>query len=204
MPERSKLTKRAVDQAVAPAGTSQAFIWDTEVSGFGLRITRAGSKSYIFQYRNAAGRETRKTIGKHGSVTADQARQIARNWSFMVRSGGDPAAALRAAREAPTVADLCDDYLSRHAQRNKRRHSIESDTSFIRRFVKPALGRKKVHEVSLSDIEHLAASLGERKIAANRLVALLSTMFSLARQWGWCEKSPAEGWQKNLEIKRER
>jgi len=204
MIKRIKLTKRAVDQASPPIEVRQAFIWDTDVSGFGLRITKAGTKSYIFQYRNTSGTAKRKTIGKHGAITADNARQIAREWYFYAKKGGDPAADARSARDAPSISDLCDDYLSRHAQRNKRARSLEGDIDYINRFIKPAWGRKKVLEVSLADVERLAASLGERKTTANRLVSLLSKMFNLARKWGWCARNPTEGWQKNTETKRER
>lgn len=199
-----RLTKRAVDQAAAPETGSQAFVWDSEVRGFGLRITPAGTKSYIFQYRTASYGGRRKTIGKHGAITVDQAREIARDWYAEVRKGGDPAATFRAHREAPTVGQLCDEYLTRHAKQNKRPRSVVGDTSLIDRFIRPAMGRKKAHEVVLADVERLAASLGERRTTANRLVALMSKMFNLARRWKWCETNPTEGWQKHAETKRER
>lgn len=200
----TRLTKRVVDQTMPPADGSVLFVWDADVKGFGLRVTKAGTKSYVFQYRISSGDTKRKTIGKHGSITVDQAREIARDWYAQARKGGDPAAEGKAGRDAPTVDDLCARYLESHAKRNKRPRSVEGDTDYINRFIKPQFGRKKVHEVTLADIERLADSLGDRRTTANRVVALLSKMFNLARLWHLCERNPTEGWQKNSETRRER
>ena len=62
-----KITKRTVDAAAH--GERDLFLWDAEVKGFGLKVTPAGSKVYMLQYR-MGGRDTptrRYTIGKHGS-----------------------------------------------------------------------------------------------------------------------------------------
>ena len=48
-PQRERLTKRLID--AAEAGPSERFIWDNEVTGFGLRITPRGKKAFIYQYR---------------------------------------------------------------------------------------------------------------------------------------------------------
>ena len=74
---RRKITKRAVDD-VAP-GQSDQFVWDTELKGFGLKVTPAGNKVYILQYRTGGrGSPTKRvTIGRHGALTPDQARSEA-------------------------------------------------------------------------------------------------------------------------------
>ena len=64
---RAKITKRMVD-ATEP-GENDLFVWDTDLKGFGLKVSPAGSKVYLIQYR-LGGREARTqryTIGKHGS-----------------------------------------------------------------------------------------------------------------------------------------
>ncbi len=70
----SKITKRTVDAAQCPT-TGQIFIWDSELPGFGLRITPT-RKTYIVQNR-VAGKTVRITIGLHGPLTPDQARREA-------------------------------------------------------------------------------------------------------------------------------
>lgn len=88
------ITKRSVD--AAKAGDRDQFVWDEEVSGFGLKVTPAGGKVYVFQYRLARPGEAertparRYTIGKHGHFTPDQARKRARELATLVHQGIDP------------------------------------------------------------------------------------------------------------------
>src|SRR3546814_11846499 len=54
-----KVTKRYVD-AMRP-GPKDAFLWDDELHGFGLKVTPSGAKSFIFQYRlGGRGAKTRR------------------------------------------------------------------------------------------------------------------------------------------------
>ena len=113
----AKITKRTVD-ALKP-GSKDLFLWDTELKGFGLKVTPGGNKVYVLQYRkggrvraegaHASNRwhpTKRVTIGRHGSLTPEQAREKARELSGAVTSGGDPAALVAAEKSAPTVAAL--------------------------------------------------------------------------------------------------
>ena len=70
----SKITKRAVD-AVHPRSTDQ-FLWDRDLKGFGLKVTPSGNKVYLLQYRKGGrGAPTKRvTIGRHGALTPEQAR----------------------------------------------------------------------------------------------------------------------------------
>lgn len=70
----------------------------------------------------------------------------------------------------------------------------------------PALRAKRVNEITFSDVDEL-----HRKITragspyqANRSVALLSKMFTLAVRWGWRADNPAKGIERNAEVKRHR
>src|SRR6266699_2683006 len=69
---RESLTKRALD-AVKPADEDYQ-IWDTKVRGFGVRVYPSGAKSFIVQYRNAAGRTRKMLLGRYGPLTVDKAR----------------------------------------------------------------------------------------------------------------------------------
>ncbi len=112
-----KITKRIVD-AAAP-GEREYAIWDSEISGFGLRVYPTGRKAYCLKYRVGGGRggtARKPTIGTHGTITAEQARAIAKDWSAEIRRGGDPSAARTASRNAPLMADLFERYLEDHAR----------------------------------------------------------------------------------------
>lgn len=200
-----RLTKRYVDSILAPApdGGRDVVLWDDELPGFGVRVKPSGIKSYIIQYRNA-GRSRRMTLGRHGVLTAEEARKMAREHFGKVVRGGDPAKARRDEREAPTVRDLAHDYLERHAVPNKRPSSVKDDRSMLDRLILPRLGSSKVREVSRRDVESLVLFLKATPHQANRVRALLSKMFSLAVAWEWRSDNPVKGVEKFPEHKRDR
>ena len=107
-----RLTKRTID-ATHPKVIGDAFVWDDELPGYGLRVKPTGAKSFILQYRNRNGRSRRLTLGRYGVITPDDARQDARNALAEVAQGGDPAERRAAARDAITVAELCRRYLAK-------------------------------------------------------------------------------------------
>lgn len=193
----------------APSGPRGTIYWDTEIPGFGLAVHVSGHRAYVFKYRIVGGRrghQRKPTIGEHGPMTCQQARDIARNWHAKVRAGGDPSGDRKEMRDSPTVSELCDRYLELHARPKKKPKSIQGDESAIRRLIKPALGAMKVSAVRRSDIEQFHRSLRSTPPMANRLVALLSKMFNLAERWG-CRQShsnPCRGIEKYREYSREK
>ena len=50
---RAKLTKRVVE-GIAP-GDRDIIVWDTELRGFGCKVTPKGRRSYLLYYRTADG-----------------------------------------------------------------------------------------------------------------------------------------------------
>lgn len=176
-----RLTKRLVD-ALAPREASY-FVWDDEVTGFGIRVMPSGTRTYQVQYRKG-GRTRRASIGKHGTVTADQARQTARQMLGVVAGGGDPVEDALRHRAAPTMAALCDRVLATHAaERCKPSTRLEYER-VCRRFIKPALGGFKVVDVTRKDVAALHQKLSATPYQANRAVLILSKMFNLAEVWG--------------------
>lgn len=83
-----KLTKRSVD-ALKPNG-SDTLYWDSELTGFGIRIRVSGRKTYVLQTR-IGGRQRWYTIGKHGPLTPDEARAIALEYRRAVETYINPA-----------------------------------------------------------------------------------------------------------------
>ena len=100
---QGKITKRTVDASTATS--SDLWVWDTEVKGFGLRVKPNGRKVYIVEYRPGPGGRAapkrRFTIGQHGSPwTPDRARAEAIRLLGQVKDGQDPAAE-RTAKVSP-------------------------------------------------------------------------------------------------------
>ena len=185
MRKNVKMTKRTVD-SLKPLD-ARYVAWDTELAGFGIRVSPTGRKSYVFRYRANGGRSGRSrepVIGVHGTITPDQAREIAREWAAQVAAGGDPAADRESKRNAPTVSDLLDRYFSDHSERNNKPSTVKNARNLVDGFIRPALGRLKVREVTRADISKFHSSLASTPYQANRALALLSKAFSLAEIWG--------------------
>lgn len=176
-----KLTKRTVE-SIAP-GARDVFMWDTELPGFGLKITPRGARIYVLQYK-AGRRSKRCTIGRHGvDKTAEEARIAARVLRGQIARGDDPAAARAAERAMPTVRELARRYETEYAAVKKKASSAAEDKRNLVNHVLPALGRIRVDQVTRADIERFHGNLHQRPGAANRCLALLSKMFNLAEKW---------------------
>lgn len=198
-----KITKRFVE-SLTTDDVDGRLEWDDAVPGFGVRVRPSGRKAYVVQYRTKQGRLHRRNLGVHGAVTPAQARRLAQDCLGDVAAGGDPAEKLDRQRRAPTVRDLADDYLERHAEQHKRPSSLRNDRAMLERSIIPRLGKLKVDAVTLRDLEALHRLLRRTPYRANRVLALLSKMFSLAVRWGWRGDNPVQGIQRFSEHARER
>ena len=177
-----KLTKRSI--GAAKPGARELFLWDTEVSGFGCKVTPKGARVFVLQYW-ASGGARRVTLGRYGrDLTADQARTKARRLRGQVADGGDPAGARAEERALPTLATFAERYLAEHAEVKKKPSSIESDERNLRLHVLPALGRLRVDRITRADVARFHAAMKDKPGAANRCLSLLSKMLGLAEAWG--------------------
>jgi integrase len=199
------LTDSLVKRLTA-TGKSHRVVFDDTVTGFACRVTTAGGKSYILSYQTRGGKQRRYTIGSCSDWQAAAARAYARELKKRIRTEDyDPLAALREAREAPTVADLCERFLDEHLPKMRRR-SGENYATTIRRDILPAMKHAKVSEVTFTDVDALHRKITKRghRVQANRTLACLSKMFSMAIKWGWRSDNPTRGVERNQEVKRER
>src|SRR5690242_4246251 len=110
--EKRKLTTSVVAQA--KARPERYTIWDSELPGFGLRITSAGARSWVIKYRTEGGGRRAParwfTLGNYPTLTAQQAREAASKALSSVRLGHDPAGDLATMRAELRVVDLIDLY----------------------------------------------------------------------------------------------
>lgn len=182
---KTKITKRAVDALKA---TGKRYVaTDSEISGFCVRVSADGRKVYGFRYRAGGGRSGRArwyTIGNHGAVTADQAREIARELASEVARGGDPAADKKARREAPTVSELLDLYMSDHVEKKNKPSTAKNVQLLVDNIIRPALGKLKVADVTVGDVARFHSANSRTPYQANRALAVLSKAFGLAEVWG--------------------
>jgi hypothetical protein len=211
---RVKITKRQVD--AIPPGVGDRFFWDSELKGFGLKVTPSGRKVYILQYRmGGRGLPVRRyTIGNHGDYTPDRARAEAEKLRGGIRNNVDPGAAKRRAieeqRAAITVKQLCERYLQNPPP--KKASTLVVDKGRIARHIVPLLGSKQIRDVTPGDIRRFMAAVAAGKTtadiktgkhgraivkggrgAATRTVGLLGGIFAYAVAEGYRTDNPVRG-----------
>jgi integrase len=213
-----KLTKRIID-AMKPPKRGSKLLRDTEVAGFGIRVqsrtrlTPQGKRSFYFNY-HSHGFERRITIGQWPTWTCEAARERAKELRKAVDRGEDPAVEKRERREAPTITDLADRYKRDHLP-NKSKHSQVEDERTIDTRILPRLGRRLVAEVHQGDVValHKWVTDNHGPVRANRVLAVLSKMFSLSlvpcegetKAWRTADLgNPCKGVKRNTEDGRER
>ncbi len=178
-----KLTKSAVDAAQPQAQAIE--LRDTLVPGFLCKVTPAGRKVFMLQYRTNAGERRKPALGLFGELTVEQARSLAQEWLAQVRRGGDPAADKAEARQAPTVEELCKKFMEDYSKRRNKPSTRVGYQGVINRCIIPLLGRKKVHDVKRPDVAGLMEKLSYKQTEANKAFSILRKMFNMAEVWGY-------------------
>lgn len=208
MPTNKRLiTKRLVDSLAAEEAVY--VVWDAKISGFGIKVQPSGRKSYVFKYRLGGGRLGRRRepmIGKHGDVTPDEARDIAKDWAAQVRIGGDPAEERRPADQPQRLTDLFQRFYETHSLTQKTERSAEEDEAMLRQHLGPRIGHLAIDALDRSTVEALHHAMKDKPFRANRVLALLSTIMNKAEIWGWRAPgtNPCKGVRRFPEPARER
>jgi len=180
-----RLTKRTVD--VAAPGATARILWCADLAGFGLKVQPTGLKTYIAQYRTAGGRrgQTRRvTLGRHGVLTADQARAAAEKVLAGAKLGDDEALARATRRKAITISELAARYVDLHAKPNKKASSLREDEANLRNHILPVFGAMAAIDLKTMHIEKFMAARAKTPANANLCFALLRHMLNKAEDWG--------------------
>jgi integrase len=197
------LTKAVVERAKVPA-SGQRFIRDDSIKGFALRVIATGARSFVWEGR-IKGRMRRVTLGKFPDLRVALAREKAMAMRGRIAQGDDPATEAQEARHGATFEELSELYLERHARPHKR--SASRDEYILKRYVPEGWNKRRPSDIGRADIAKLHARIGEEHghYAANRTLALLRTMFNLARTWELLKgDNPAQGIKAYREEKRQR
>jgi integrase len=211
MAKIDKLLNGSIIRGLQPPDEGNVIIYDGgmgSVAGFGVRLTAAGARSFILNYRTKSGRERRYTIGATERWTATDARKEANRLRRLIDEGGDPLADIEAEREAPTMTELCDRFEAEWLPR-KRTTTAAFYERILRCHIRPHFGKHiKVADVVGNDIDKLHRKVTNtgHTYVANRVVAVLSKMFDLAERWGMREQNtnPCEKIERNKEYLRKR
>ena len=214
---KAPITKRTVD-AAKPAA-AEYIVWDDggkeTVKGFGLKVTPAGGKVYIYQYRLARSGLADKTaprkytIGKHGNLTPDQARVRVKKLAAMVEQGVDPRqrelaeitaddqARQRAEERARMEGELAFAKVAArwldHYENEKRRRpaSVRLAKLVVKNYLEPGLKDKPLLHIGRKHLQPILDGIPSAKRGIRRAVfAYASILFGWAHKRGEIPENP--------------
>jgi integrase len=197
---RGKISKRSVD-AIEP-GVRDVFLWDTELPGFGCKVTPKGRRIYVLQFKRD-GRDHRVTLGRHGiELTPELARLEGVRLRGQLAAGDAFFLGRRREKADVSVSELGTRYLDEYATQHKKPSGVAQDRRNLHNHVVPLMGSLSVRAAERSDVARVMREIalgktardektkrqGRRivrggEIVANRVHALLSKMFALAEDW---------------------
>lgn len=181
-----KITKRNVDAAPVPI-SADAYYWDTDLKGFGLRVTPRGVRSFVVQYRMPGRPARRTTIGIYGSPwTPEKARKRADDILLTVKHGDDPVVVARKRQRDAVdlefsryVETFTDGYLKKawgdtwaDAKRQLEMHVV------------PHLKGRPLPEIEKHELAKVIARIADRTALARNTHAVLRKLFSWAIDQG--------------------
>jgi integrase len=177
---------------------------DTRTRGFKLAVYPSGAKAFLI-YRRVHGRPERIFIGRWPDLTVEQARKIAEQTNGLIAKGENPAQQQRQKKLEGTLSNLFERYLELHARPHKQPRSVIEDERNFKRYL-ASWSARRLSSILRRDVERRHAEIGQKhgKYAANRALALLSSMFNKAIDWGWSGSNPVVGIKKFAEEERER
>ena len=218
-----KLTRKLIGE-LSPAAAEYC-VWDTQVTGFGVRVRPGGGRSYVLFYR-LGGRFRKLTLGKaDGGYGLDEARDRAIEKLQDVRGGVDPQAQKVADRNAISVAELTDLYLQEGPalKPNKKASIWETNRIMFDCHIKPLLGRRLAREITAMDVSRMQLDISQGKTARNvmlgyrrrskvrggkRVAALavitLGAVYEFAIRAEYLQKNPTNGVERFQNVRRER
>ena len=199
----AKLTKRHIE-ALEPTDKDY-FVWDGDLSGFGIRVFPTGRKQFVVQYRY--GRISRRmSLGRFGAITPDQARGLALEAIVKLRNDIDPISEKRGRRDALLVKELAQRFDEEHIEVHLKASTAKEYRRNLKLFILPAIGHLRIIDVTRADISKYHHDWRHRPYQANRNLEIISKMFNLAELWGLRPDgtNPRKHIRKYPEKKRER
>lgn len=207
-----KLTDRTVNALKPGAARYERF--DDAVPGLAIRVNRT-NKSWALFYRErlpdlsggfAPGKRLRRlTLGSYPALSLAEARKKAqRALHALTTNGIDPAVGKREVRNAESFGELAADYIERHAKPRKR--SWKEDQRKLTADVLPYWQSRPVKAITRRDVYALLDRIVDRgaPVAANRVLALVSRIFTYGIDKDWLDSNPAARVSKQKETARER
>ncbi len=191
----------------------QSYEWDSAIRGFGLRITTTGAKNFCLKFIDSQKKQAWIQLGPYtGEKSLTAASELAAEYRRMIVKGLDPRNEAKKHLLTPTFGEFTKDHLKELTDRLSDAEKaiiavkpkwlppyLHGTKVFLDKIAVPVLGTLRLNEVTRNHIQALVddTAKGRRpwmkpsekpkkptKIAANRLHAALSKLFTEAERKG--------------------
>lgn len=171
------LTAKFIKHVKTPP-TGQVDYYDTKHPGLVLRVAASGRKTWNYVYHMPGADRTRRfTIIE--SLSLKEARKKADELRIEIKNKRtDPGAQLEGTKQVDTFDALARWYLKKAAKKK----SLAEETRIITNELLPKWRDRKISDITRADIRAVLNRIADRPapVMANRVLALISTMFNLA------------------------
>jgi len=204
MTKKFNFTKAEIDALPLPQKGKRDTYHDTKVNGLHLRISSTGIKTFSVFKRIRGGNPERITLGRYPDMAIDQARRKTMEINLVIADGRNPAEAKRKLKSELLFSELFEEYLQRHSKPKKK--TWTEDLEKYKNHIEKPLGKRKLSEIDRAAISLIHSNITKagHTIAANRILALISSVFGWAISAGLWENNPAIGIRRNKERSRDR
>lgn len=169
---------------------SEYEVHDTTVTGLFVRVTAAGAKSYVVSW--ARGRK--KTLGRVGILTLDQARTEATQYLAEARALGEPIAVTQKRRGTalPSLREFIEDtympwFKTHHKGHEKTLHTLSCNFD--------AIMSQRLDAITGRDLDQIRTGWmqsGNKPSTVNRKMGSISGVFSRAVEWEYIDAHPMD------------
>jgi integrase len=194
--------KKTLEDLPSPEKGKRSYYYDIKIRGLGIAITDTGTKTFIV-YRKIDSKPERVTLGKFPDLSIENARKMAEEVNSKIAQGKNPNEQKRTIQQEITLGNIFNKYMNEYAKNHKKTWKGDLD---IYKLYLPDWSNKKISLVQKTDITALHNKIGNNngKYAANRMIALLHTIYNKAIEWGYDGINPCSGIKKFKEKSRER
>lgn len=200
MPSR----KAKIGPSLVPALKAGDIVFDTDLSRFGVRC-RNETTSYFVKVR-IDGRQRWINLGRHGPVTASEARAKAKQVLADVDAGRDPTRERDKGKTIPLFSDFAETWLREHVSLKRKSNTAREYRRIVERHLTPALGKVRIDRIDRADVLTLHAGMVHQPYVGNRAIATLSAVMTFAEKLGHRPpySNPCRGIERYREFKRKR
>ena len=201
--KKFNFTIKDINDLPLPEKGKRVYYYDTKTQGLAICVTSTKKKTF-FVYRKIDGRPERIKLEQFPGMSIEQARGRANEINAAIAREENPAQVRRAGKEELTLGELFESFIKLHAQKHKS--SWKADIKQFDRHLS-SWKKRKLSSIRKIDIHKLHQDIGNSsgQYTANRLLALLSSIFNQANKLGlWDKPNPASGITKFKERSRSR